>query len=380
MFFEPIYEYGGFTLVRRPDSPNYYITHYAPGSRRMRPKSTRTADLEKAKSKLRRIAAARGRMPKRTPDEMPILEPLCDYVERTGPHDFRRYAIPAALKTWMRYLDAFGITMLDELTLDVQDEFVAWRIQDLQDQGYGGSTGTVRRELGVLKAAIRDAWKRGLLTEVPYIRSAPMPRPRQRYLTPEEAQRLLAACSQPHIRLYVLLALHTLQRPKAIVELRKEQVDLDAGHIDFHPAGGVESTKQKPVVPITATLRPALIRAVRETRSGHIIEYNGRAVSKIRSGFDTARRAAGLSDDVTPYVLRHTGATLLAAAGVSMRQISGMLGHSHTRTTEMYAKHAPGFLGHAAATLDQIFGPAAQIERQRLLPPPDIDGEPEDHN
>jgi len=35
-----------------------------------------------------------------------------------------------------------------------------------------------------------------------------------------------------------------------------------------------------------------------------------------------------------------------------MRQIAGMLGHSHIHTTERYAKHHPDYLQDAVASLD----------------------------
>jgi len=370
MFYEPIDECGGFKLVKRPDSPYYHITHYVPGTRRLRRASTRTADLDAARAKLRRLAAARGRVPKKTPTETPILEILGDYVERKGPPDARRYAIPAAFKAWVRFVEAEGLAMLDELTLETQDRYVQWRTHDLVAAGYAGSTGTLRRELGVLKAAVRDAWKRGRLTEVPYIRSAPMPRGRQRYLSADEARRLLAACVEPHIELFVLLALHTLQRPRAILELRTAQVDLASSRIDFHPPGTAETAKRRPVVPIGRRLRPHLEGAVEQSVSGFVIEYRGRPVGGVRAGFNTARAAAELGRDVTPYTLRHTGATLMAAAGVPMRQISGMLGHSHSKTTELYAKHAPEYLGQAVATLDELFGGGEPSDAQLVQAAP----------
>lgn len=72
-----------------------------------------------------------------------------------------------------------------------------------------------------------------------------------------------------------------------------------------------------------------------------------------------ACRQAGLQG-VTPYVLRHTGATLLAAAGVPMRQVAGMLGHSTQKVTERYAKHRAEFLLEAAETLENLFGEKAR--------------------
>ncbi len=92
-----------------------------------------------------------------------------------------------------------------------------------------------------------------------------------------------------------------------------------------------------------------------ESCTGYILERHGRQIQSVRNGFNAARRAAGLGDDVTPYTLRHTGATLLLAAGVPIRQVSGMLSDTEARTTEEYGKHHPEFLREAADALDCIF-------------------------
>src|SRR5690606_30709259 len=89
--------------------------------------------------------------------------------------------------------------------------------------------------------------------------------------------------------------------------------------------------------------------------TGFIVEYKGAPVREIKHSFRQACKRAGLGKDVTAYTLRHTGATLLAAAGVPLRQIGGMMGHSEARTTELYAKHSPDFLKEAASALDAIF-------------------------
>ena len=171
-----------------------------------------------------------------------------------------------------------------------------------------------------------------------------------------EVQRLLAECQEHHLLLYVMLALHTLQRPIAIFSLRVEQVDLDFNRIDFLVPGAVQSFKRRPVVPITKTLRPYLEEAVRDSATGFVLEYTGRPVRSVQRAFKSACQRAGI-ENCTPYhTLRHTGATLMAAAGVPLRQIAGMLGHTEQRTTEIYAKHHPDFLAQAAASLDSMFG------------------------
>lgn len=210
-----------------------------------------------------------------------------------------------------------------------------------------GSIGALPREVQIVLLVA--------LASFPYVRLLPKPSPRDRFLTEEEVQRLLAACDEPHLRRFVLLALHTLQRPSAILNLRIEQVDLVWNRINFLSAGGVQSNKRKPIVPITSTLRPELERALKESVTGFVVEFGGNALKKVRRSFRTACKRAGIRN-ATPGVLRHTGATLLAAAGVPLREVSGMLGHTTSRITEeVYAKRRPEFLAEAARTLDRLF-------------------------
>jgi site-specific recombinase XerD len=56
--------------------------------------------------------------------------------------------------------------------------------------------------------------------------------------------------------------------------------------------------------------------------------------------FRTVVTTAGLAD-VTPHVLRHTFASQLAIAGVSIFKISAWLGHASVVTTQIYAHLSP---------------------------------------
>ncbi|MFO0834393.1 MAG: tyrosine-type recombinase/integrase [Phycisphaerales bacterium] len=366
-----IFEYGGHYLVLRPDSPNIYIYWCRPGSRRVRRRSTGTPDPETAKRRLiafvdqrnRVMAAAHsfppdasgGYVQPQSSRSPALLDVLSSHVERLKQEQRPSFGTAkTVLKHWVVFCAKEDIVWVSEATLPMQERFIAWRREKL---GHGlGANGTINRDLSILKAALRDAWKRGEIPAPPYINSLPNPPPRERFLTAIEARRLLAACSEPYVRRFVLLALHTLQRPKAIFGLRTSQIDLDRGRIDFRPAGQAASNKRYPVVPITATLRAELDVAIAESRSGYVLEKDGRPLKSMRKAFAAAAQRAGLHG-CTPYVLRHTGATLAAAAGVSIRQISGMLGHSSQKITEtVYAKHQPEFLREMASTLDGLFG------------------------
>ncbi len=377
-----LFEHAHYWLVQRRDTPHLYIYWCRPGTRRVERRSTKTIDFAEAKQRLIAFAArnplsskppARSRItPESHPSDRaapipehvsprpldpPILDLLTAYVERFGADRPSFSTLRAALGFWMRFCLSQDIVYVSELNHDAQERFVSWRREGLIRSGKTGSNGTLNRDFYLLKGALRLAWRRGQLSHVPYVTSLPAPPPRDQFLTADEAHRLLAACDEPYVRRFVLLALHTLQRPKAIFELRVEQVDLHQCRINFLPTGKIQTNKRRPMIPITPTLRDELSVAISESRSGYIIEKDGLPLQSMRKAFARAANRAGLPG-ITPYVLRHTGATLLAASGVPMHQIASMLGHTTQRMTEVYAKRRPEFLKEAVNTLDSLFGAA----------------------
>ena len=61
--------------------------------------------------------------------------------------------------------------------------------------------------------------------------------------------------------------------------------------------------------------------------------YSVRSVQQVVKG---AAQAAGISKNVTPKMLRHTFATHCLENGVDLRYIQSMMGHSSSKTTEIY--------------------------------------------
>jgi len=56
---------------------------------------------------------------------------------------------------------------------------------------------------------------------------------------------------------------------------------------------------------------------------------------------DTARRAAGLGEDVIPHALRHTAATWLMQRWCDMWEAAGYLGMTVETLEEVYGHHHP---------------------------------------
>lgn len=217
----------------------------------------------------------------------------------------------------------------------------------------GRSNGTVRRELGVLRASINHAHAEGRLTRTVVVHLPERPEAKQRWLTKAEAARLLlTALRSPKSRLYmplfILIALHTGARKEAILSLRWPQVDLDAGLIDWNPVGRRRTKKQRPRVRIPRRLLPHLRRArLRGSDTGFVIHDSGKPVRDPKKAFAGACKRAGL-EGVSPHVLRHTRATWGMQAGVNKWELAGFLGMTVETLENVYGHHHPDYQKHAA--------------------------------
>jgi integrase len=216
---------------------------------------------------------------------------------------------------------------------------------------------TAAKELSTLRAALRWAVRNGYLAATPAVELPPKQPGRDRWLTRSEAARLLWESrrepkTRGHLPLFILIALYTGARQAAILGLRWTQVDLVAGRIDFNEPGRPRTNKRRPVIPIPRGLLWFLQKAQARARSRWVISYQGEQIKRIRRGFDAAARRARLGG-VTRHTLRHTCGTWLAQAGVDPHQIAGWLGHSSTRTTELYAHHHPAYLDAARKALER---------------------------
>jgi integrase len=214
---------------------------------------------------------------------------------------------------------------------------------------------TIHTEMGILRSALIHAQRLKWIT-APFIWMPPNGDPRDRWLSHEEAARLVDACDQPHLKLFIHLGLHTVARPGTILDLTWDQILWGRGMINLNPAGRARTHKGRPLVKMTPELHGALKAAQEAALSGttHVISWGRRRVKSVKRAFKEACARAGL-DDVTPNTLRHTGATWMAGAGVPMRQISGMMGHSSVEVTErVYAKHHPDYQKEATAALAQF--------------------------
>jgi integrase len=201
-----------------------------------------------------------------------------------------------------KWSDFFGEAVIADLTPQRQEAF----IDHLRDAG--ASDGYVSRVLSVGRAALNRAWKRQEITAAPFIFDVEKGTPRERRLSPAEVAALLsAAASVPHLLTFTMIALNTLARPEAILDLSPFQIDIENRLIHLNPPGRKQTKKYRPVVPLTEALLPFVLNV----KADRIMNWHGKPIERINKGFKTIAKRAGLSSDVSPYTLRHTMATEL---------------------------------------------------------------------
>ncbi|HME42876.1 MAG TPA: site-specific integrase [Syntrophorhabdales bacterium] len=220
------------------------------------------------------------------------------------------------------------------------------------------SPGTLNRELALMKhaftLAIREwAWtKENPVKMVSMEKEAPH---KDRWLTDDEEQRLLAACPE-WLREIVVFAIDTGCRRGEILSLHWKHLDLLKGVVTIFG----KKTGEWRGIPLTRRLWDLLalkhasqkVRLLRDNLvfsnpAGHVVN-----IHELRWAFETALGQAGISN-FRFHDLRHCFATKLAQNGVDLFTIQKLLGHKSFATTERYAHHYTESLRRGINVLDE---------------------------
>ena len=353
---------GDYWLAERPDSPYWYITWYDRNSRQTRGRSTGETDYDEAAIRLHEHALARQRPRKAEPETVYMSVVITEYLQEHAVNlaSYEQAKIAGEYLIGSETASGFfeGGDTVGDLTPKRQKEFIGW----LAAKGH--SANYIARTLAVLRAALNRTYRAGELKSVPYIESPAIDNPRERILTMEEMAALFDAATSDHLLMFLMISANTLARPEAVLDLTRFQADFGHRLLNLNPQGRKQTKKYRPVVPITATLLPWL----RAVKSGHFVSYRGRRIKNIRKAFAESGRSAGIEGRIYPYVLRHTMATELRKRGVPPWELSGILGHrgEGSRTTEVYAKYAPDYLGLAVKAIDAYFAELSALTKRPL--------------
>lgn len=249
-----------------------------------------------------------------------------------------------------------------------------WRAYARARFELGRSSWTVNTELSRLKACLQWAVDNKHLSEMTVWWIPSRGKPRSRVLTLEEARRLLESAaehSDPHIYLFIVLALSTAARHTAILDLTWDRVNFQTGEVTYDTSEPVEPMskswrKGRATVIMGRLLREALEHAYEGRQSEYVIEHGGRRLKTVKEGFAAAVKRAGLSKGISPHTLRHTVSTWLKVDGVGLELRAQLLGHADSRTTDIVYSHAGAeILKPAIESLDDALPHVSRNRRQK---------------
>jgi integrase len=163
---------------------------------------------------------------------------------------------------------------------------------------------------------------------------------RERYLSPQELERLTAALTsdqnQEAADIFRMLLLSGARRGE-VLGLRWEELDLGAG-IWNKPASRVKQRKRHRL-PLSAPLRALLAERLKRREGDTPWVFpgrNGQPRQDLKFAWKRICKAAGVSG-LRVHDLRHSHASFLVSAGYSLPVISRLLGHSQVSTSARYA-------------------------------------------
>lgn len=206
--------------------------------------------------------------------------------------------------------------------------------------------GTITRELGVLRAALR--WHSKATPAV--IETPGSGNPRETHITKAEFLKLReSAAATPHLKVFVELAKATGARAGAIVELTWSRIDFDRGIIRL---GADVGGKRRATIPMVDSLREVLEEAREGSLTPYAVEFSGGPVKSVKTAFKKAARRIGRGD-IGPHTIRHSVAVWMAEEGISMEEIADYLGHADIKITRKhYARFSPTYLRRAGSVVD----------------------------
>jgi tyrosine recombinase XerC len=277
----------------------------------------------------------------------PLFEWLAGYLtslerENASPYTIKNYGTD--IRQFLDYCAEQEVQALEDITRDFVRQYMA----ELMETGYARAS--IARRVFELRAfgdylLQKKHWDQNLFRRI----HAPRVRQRlPRYLSVEEVNLLLdvpVPSSPKGLRDRAIL--ETLYasgvRVSELTGLDLDRVDLYTGELRVIGKGDKERITLLGQ-PAVAALRDYIQRGrpeqarQRTTEALFLNRFGGRLSTRsVDEIVRKAGEAAGITQNVTPHLLRHTFATHMLDGGADLRVVQELLGHKNLATTQIYA-------------------------------------------
>jgi len=234
---------------------------------------------------------------------------------------------------------------------EIKDEDIKDYLVYLSEEK-GAATSTLNQAINALK------FYYGIVLKKKFIYEVRRPRKDKKLpvvLSQEEVARILTSVQNTKHRAILMLVYSAGLRVGEVVRLKPE--DIDDKRMLIHIRGAKGRKDRYTMLSETAlnVLREYLRQYRPENwlfegaRSGRYLST--RSAEKI---FEHACQRANIKRDVSIHTLRHSFATHLLESGTDLRYIQEILGHQHSKTTEIYTHVSTKSIGKIKSPLDNL--------------------------
>lgn len=176
-------------------------------------------------------------------------------------------------------------------------------------------------------------------------------------LSQEKVSKILSSVNNIKRKLILMLVYSAGLRVGEVVRLRVEDIDVKRRLIRVRSGKGRKDrytilfeVALKTFKEYVEKYKPEKWLFPGQRKDRHISTRTVQAI------FEKARNKAGIKKDVTVHSLRHSFATHLPESGVNLRYIQELLGHKHSKTTEIYTHVSTKNLSKIRSPLDLMGG------------------------
>lgn len=247
---------------------------------------------------------------------------------------------PATAEGRLKCLRKHLVPILGDLRLD---EIGLLEFQKVRSKRVGLGVGTVNKICDQLATMLHVAAEWKLIKAAPKVKRLKVPEKEMPSLTPEEGEKLVET-AQRHGAKFHLVALIGVDcglRNSEIIGLRWSDIDFEGDEIKvqnriWNGQEGPPKHGKIRNVPLTGRLREALL-AFPRTSNYVLTTYKGTPIKTnqtLPEWFEPIWAEAQVPRGI--HVLRHTYATDVLDAGVPLKTVQALLGHSSLVTTERY--------------------------------------------
>lgn len=256
---------------------------------------------------------------------------------------------PETVKAYMRHNQAFLAFINKKPEAVSEDDLKTYMAHLISDKKLSSSSVALER------SSLLFFYNQVLDKGFSRIKTPKIQRNAPEVLSKSEVKSLLEACKTQKSRVLIELLYSSGMRVSECLNLRIEDLDFDEKICAVKQGKGqkdrITLLSEALIISIKAYLDKQGFSSGLLFRNKKDQALSARNAQKIVS--KTAKRA-GIRKIVTPHKLRHSFATHLLDAGVSIRVIQELLGHSNLQTTQIYTRVSREHIRNVKSPLDDL--------------------------